>query len=133
MEAKTFKSKVDTWIAVVILGSVAASLCASIALILTMGGTAYILAVFIILGGVVLPLWILAGTHYTVKGYYLKIRSGPFYWSISLNDISDIRESKSALGGPALSLDRLEIVYLQNKTALVSPTNKETFISAIKT
>jgi len=126
-----FRSAVDSWfyllalllpgaIFIFALLSVGALNLASIAVI---GG----LAVFVF----GLPVWLLLSTYYLVEAGTLKVRSGPFSWSIPLNEINSIRPSRSILSSPALSLHRLEIQYGRGQTILVSPKDIKGFQNAI--
>jgi WD40 repeat protein len=48
--------------------------------------------------------------------------------SINIRSIKTIRESGSILAAAAASLDRLEIIYNENDSILISPGKKEIFI-----
>lgn len=41
----------------------------------------------------------------------IQVQSGPFKSSISSNDIEKVRKTKNPFTAPALSIDRLEILY----------------------
>ena len=77
-----------------------------------------------------LPVWLLA-TYYELEETQLKITSGPFKWLIPYTDIHSIEESKSILSSPALSLDRLRISYGVSKFVLISPRQRDKFVSAL--
>ena len=85
----------------------------------------------IFLLAVALPLWLLLGTFYRIDDEHLRIRSGPFRWTIRLRDITSVRPSRSPISSPALSLDRLEITYGAGQRILVSPRDHGAFIAAI--
>src|SRR5271166_240234 len=55
--------------------------------------------------------WVVLSTYYEFKGDALVAHAGPFSWRIPLKEISAVRESSSVRSGPALSMDRLEIVF----------------------
>jgi hypothetical protein len=78
-----------------------------------------------------LPVWLLFSTYYVVEANTLKIRSGPFGWSILISEIKSVRPSRSVLSSPALSLNRLEIQYGRGQSILVSPEDIEGFKNAI--
>ncbi len=67
----------------------------------------YIIAALIL----TLLLWIWFGTGYKVEGEYLKIRYGPFKSKIKIKEIKKIRRTKNPFTAPALSVDRLEVLY----------------------
>lgn len=131
----SFRSAVDGWLrALVLLNTVVVS-CATVPLLI--GGAhdqtpgQVLLALATLLIGVGLPLWVFLGTAYRVDGQTLNVRSGPFRWSVPLRDIQSVRDSRSTLSGPALSLQRLEIVYGAGRRLLVSPADRTAFLSAI--
>jgi hypothetical protein len=78
-----------------------------------------------------LPLWLLASTYYRVSAGSLEVRSGPFRWTIPLNEITEVRKSRSALSSPALSLDRMEVKYGRGRSILLSPRDRGGFLKAI--
>lgn len=125
-----FKSKIDGWIVVVII-AVVALLAVTMLPNLLHSTTAAAIALFGILLGMVLPLWLLFGTYYVVEHGTLRIRSGPLRWSIRLDDIHSVEPSRAWWSSPALSLDRLRISYGDGKHILVSPKEKARFIEAI--
>ncbi|WP_236631845.1 PH domain-containing protein [Anoxybacillus sp. UARK-01] len=80
-------------------------------------------------------LFLLSGwfhTLYIVTDKALKIRGGLFSWTIPLEEIEAITESKNPLSAPALSLDRLQITYGKSKFILISPKDKSLFLKQIK-
>ncbi|HLO81281.1 MAG TPA: PH domain-containing protein [Chitinophagaceae bacterium] len=73
--------------------------------------------------------------HILFTTYYLVIRetvivkcSFLINTSIHIGSIKTIRESGSILAAAAASLDRLEIIYNENDSILISPKDKEAFI-----
>ena len=128
----TFKSKMDSWILIVLLISVAISVLAAVSLLLQ--GTRFVnvaVAVFLLAVGAFLPLWLLATTRYVVHGHQLEVQCGPMKWTINIADISSITETNNILSSPALSLDRLLIRY-KNKEIMISPADKAGFLKALE-
>ncbi|WP_081044797.1 PH domain-containing protein [Xanthomonas translucens] len=127
----TFRSKIDWWLAAIMLLVIAVSLVTAVAAShgRSNGGLLTAAAVFVI--GTVLPAWLLLSTAYTIESEVLIVRSGPIRQRIPLDQISDIRPSSNPISSPALSLDRLEIHYGQ-KRILISPKDKQGFIKAIR-
>lgn len=78
-----------------------------------------------------LPVWLLVATDYTVTLEELKIRCGPFKWTIKRNEIRSIKPSRNLISSPALSLNRLEIRYGSHKSILVSPADRFGFYQAL--
>ena len=79
----------------------------------------------------ILVCWIFAATCYELQGNALVVRCGPFTWRIQLAEVTDIRESASTRSGPALSMDRLEIVNGGGRKLIISPADKARFMAAV--
>ena len=125
-----FRSKVDTWLLIVVLAASLLALAGAATAFQSGAGLASV--ALLVVAGVGLPLWILASTTYTVEAGVLLVRSGPFRWHISAAEINRISASRSLLSSPALSLDRLLIEYGSKKSLLVSPVQKEEFLRALQ-
>lgn len=126
-----FKSKIDRWVLVCFVLSIFACLM-GVSVMLKIGGTAnYVMAAVIIVAGIGFPLWILASTRYITDQENLKIISGPFSWVIPIQSITSIQETQSAITSPALSFDRLEIIYGEDKAIVISPLDKAKFIESL--
>jgi hypothetical protein len=127
-----FKSKVDSWLVVVVIVSGMAALAAGAVAFRegTPGSLATLLLIVVLV--VALPISLLAATHYTFEETVLRIRSGPFRWTIPLIEIQGVRPSRSLLSSPALSTDRLRIEYGKGKYILISPEDKEGFVRELE-
>ena len=125
---RTFKSAVDWWYYLLIVVVVATVL---IAAYITPDPDEQMAALVVGLLGASLPVWLLYSTFYVIDSRELRIQSGPFRWTIALEDISSVKPSRSTLSGPALSLNRLRIDYGAGKWVLVSPEQPDEFISAL--
>ena len=79
----------------------------------------------------VLIAWVVASTYYEFDHADLVTHSGPFSWRIPLESISSVRESDSVRSGPALSMDRLEVVFNGGKILLISPADKAGFLALL--
>ena len=87
---------------------------------------------FIIMIAVILFVgWVWFGTGYEISDDELRIRCGPFRQRIPLQEIKEIRKTRSPLSAPACSLDRMEIGYGKSKRVMISPADKENFIKTI--
>ena len=78
-----------------------------------------------------LPVWLLFATDYTITGSALKIRCGPFKWTVERREIHSITPSRNLISSPALSLNRLDIKYGHNRHILVSPRDRKGFYEAL--
>ncbi|NIK11683.1 PH domain-containing protein [Alkalibacillus almallahensis] len=89
---------------------------------------------FIITGALlVLVIWIWFDTKYYLNSGDLIIKFGPFKWVIDINAIKKISHERSPFTAPALSVDRLSILYGNYKVISISPKNKNEFIHLLKT
>ena len=132
MAARRFKSKVDTWIQILMIVAIVFQVVAV--------GTAALQAddplattglLLLVIGVSGLLVWLLFGTYYTVERGYLRIASGPFRWRVPLDDITSVKATRSLLSSPALSLDRLLIRYGKRGRVMVSPADREGFLAAL--
>lgn len=129
---QVFKSKTDLWLYLLMITSVLVCLAVSVFLALQAGLVNVLLAIFIMLTGTGLPLWILLGTRYVIDGEQLTVTSGPFNWIIPLDAVTSVTSTRSSLSAPALSLDRLLITYAGGRSVMVSPEDKQAFLRAVK-
>lgn len=127
-----FRSKVDVWLVLALVG------VPILALEFLLDGAglddrfANVLAVLIVVTVLGIFLWLYLGTHYTVTGEFLSVKSGPFFWSIPLDDITAIEPTHNPLSSPALSLDRLLIRYGGGAELMISPADKAGFMTALR-
>ncbi|MGH0430892.1 PH domain-containing protein [Bacillus hominis] len=120
-----FPSKKDAWlypIFFIVVGACFAPIFA---------GREYFLLFFTI-PLAILFIWSWFSTKYTVGEETITIRSGLVKKSIFIRDIKRISDTKNPIAAHALSFDRLEIVYGAHNTEIISPENKEYFISHVK-
>ena len=127
-----YKSKIDTWLLVVLALSVAISLGASVLIIWCTPVVAWWTLPINLLLGVGLPLWLLTSTRYILESVRLTIHSGPFTWQVLLADITKVYATRNPLSSPALSLDRICLEYGAGKSIMISPADKEHFIQDLE-
>lgn len=75
--------------------------------------------------------WIASGTCYRVSDDTLEVSTAWLRWRVPVSSITAIVPSNSAAAAPALSLDRLEIMY-RGGSVLVSPANRMDFLQALR-
>ena len=128
-----FTSKIDLWLAFLILGS-------SLLLILVPvwewiyndSSTTRILFISLLtIPGSILLLLIFFNIKYSLSEDELFVKNGFSTQSIPLKDITHIIPTNSMLSAPALSLDRIEIKY-KGGSIVISPKDKEGFYRAIQ-
>ncbi len=132
MSALTFPSKVDAWIAALMIVPLGIS---AVVMGSALRANPPLPAVLILVGVEVLVLALIVGTvrstRYEVTDREVIVRSPPFRWRIEIESIESIRPSRSPASSPALSLDRLEIRYSGDRRMLISPRDREGFLAAV--
>ncbi len=119
-----FPSKRDWWLGLLIWGLV---LLGAVPALLKPGRGQFIIMVAVIL----FVGWIWFWTGYEISDDELKIRCGPFRQRIPLQEIKEIKKTRSPFSAPACSLDRMEIKYGKSKRVMISPADKEGFIKLL--
>ena len=125
-----FRSKVDLWLATLIIVVSAMAIDAAWLVLRQPYGT--IQALLLISIGTLMPVWILFSTQYEIIDENLWVRSGPLKWRIPILSISKIERSKSWVSSPALSMSRFKIDYGRGKSILISPKETDRFLYAIR-
>lgn len=130
-----FRSKKDVWTQIVFYGFILFMI-----FIYSFGSESYGLQLVTydspagyITTGVLLGIliWFWIGTKYCVRKTEVEIVCGPLKWSIEKKDIIKITKEKSIHSAPALSIDRLSILYGNYKVINISPKNQEEFIRLV--
>lgn len=133
--SRYFRSKVGPWYYLVILFTVGIML-GSAALPWVYDRDGALLATLIQLPLAALTigfeLWLLFSTGYTLEPTRLLVRSGPFSWTVALAEIQSISPTNSPLSSPALSFDRLLIRYGKHGQIMISPAEKQAFLSELE-
>ena len=122
-----FRSKVDTWLLLIIGGTLLV-----VGWVLHHAPLPWFLIWPLLALSAALPVSTLLGTHYTLDGEWLLIRSGPMRWRVAIRDIRSVTPTRSPLSSPALSLDRLRIDHGPGRIVLISPADKAGFLAALK-
>jgi len=73
--------------------------------------------------------WVFLSTRYELDDRELRVRSGPFRWRVPLGSLETVRPTRNPLSSPALSLDRLELKYGGGRTLLISPAERDRFLT----
>ncbi len=127
-----YKSRIDAWVGFILGAVPLVSLYAAWQLVHAPVPGRWLVAVSILLLGACLPLSLLLSTSYRLGDGRLRIRSGFFTWDIPLQSISKVEATHDAVSSPALSLDRIRIVYGSGKSVLVSPLKKDDFLRELR-
>ncbi len=131
MNTLLFKSKIDTWLFWCMIFSVVMSIIAILLATTVAPKFAWLITLISLPLGILLPIWLIKSTNYTLTTNELLIKSGPFNWKIALNNIISVTPTRNSLSSPALSLDRLAIKYDNDKTIMISPENQTLFLDEL--
>lgn len=124
---RVYKTRIDTWLMVLLLAAMGLALLASLEVIVVADRSAWWIAPVAVLVGVGLPAWLLLDTKYRLDDKELRIASGPFRWRILLDSIQSVEPSSNPIASPALSLKRLRITYGRGQQVYVSPNDLDGF------
>lgn len=123
---RAFSVKKDLWLGFFIWGIVAASF--AIALFPFDPSSLFMPVVISILFAF---MWF--GTRYKIAGDHIVVKAGPFkYTPIPVQKITSIKNTRTWLAAPALSLDRILISYGRYDEIIISPRHKKEFIAALQ-
>ncbi len=129
MEARTFRTKYDTWLLVLLaLGFL---LPAVLMLAVPPRPPLWIWLFFLPITAFVF--WCL-DTRYTFAGSELDIRSGPFRFRIPFDAIIRVYPTRDVLSSPAWSLDRVAIEYRadsKSRRLMISPKDRDGFLRVL--
>lgn len=132
MAVRRFRSKVDTWILVLMIVAIVFQVFAVGAAALQAGDPGTTTGLILLVIGVSgLLVWLLVGTYYTVERDEIRVVSGPFRWKVPIGEITEVKATRNPLSSPALSLDRLAIHYGKRRRIMVSPADRDGFLKAI--
>lgn len=129
------RSKVDAWLAAILIGAFAITLISLLSVLLIPGAFAAVWWSVIL----VLAIWgfvlsILFPLYYEITASSLLIRFGWMRREIPLSSIQEVVPTRNPLSSPALSLDRLQVNYTQGvlrRSILISPRDKAGFLHAL--
>lgn len=117
---KTYPSKVDLWLVIVLGISFGFPILIGI-----LDDNYYFSGIFIVFS--IITFFYLKKIQYTIHKEHLLICKT----KIDIKSIRKIYRTRNIISSPALSLDRIAIVYNQYDEVLISPINKEDFIEEL--
>lgn len=127
---KVYPSKIDWWLAIILIATPLSPIGLGIYFLVTIG---WLGLVAIIMGVLVgwLMVALLFPCYYTLTSTQLIIKYGMNKDVVELRRVMDAIPSSNPLSAPALSLKRVKII-LDKGFVLISPENRDTFISDLK-
>lgn len=124
--SKVYKSKVDIWLVIVILGFYLIPTAPFMYSDFSLVGFCIVISVC------VFTMALLYSTKYIIDEKRLIVKSAfVFSEEFCIDDIQSIKSTKSILSAPAASLDRMELNF-RNTSIIISPKDKAGFINSIK-
>jgi hypothetical protein len=128
--SRWYPSKVDAWIAAVLLVAPVVTLGAGFAALSAGAGVVGFAGFFFMLAiyfGLVWPM------RYGITDEVIVVRHGLIRQRIKLADITEVRPTRSPLSAPALSLDRIAIRFGEGmfKSAMLSPADQSGFLAEL--
>jgi len=120
---KTYRSKIDLWLFVLIFGLLGGILIESVLV-------QEWLVLAIILPVIIFIALLMYSLRYIIDGDVLEIRTGILgKTKIPISGIKSVEKTRNPLSAPAMSLKRLEIMYGKYDFALISPIDRDAFIN----
>ena len=124
-------SKVDTWLAAIVAGSLSLGLISILAAVAAkpkeMGWIAlFYVGVLVFVGLLAVPM------RYTVRDREVDVQSGVLHWNIQIDAIVEAYPTRNPLSSPAWSLDRLAIRFMvggNSREIMISPADKTAFMT----
>ena len=117
---KTFRSKIDWWLILIIVGIFSYPIVVGI-LTNQYGLSITMISILIIM------FWMFSKINYVIEETMLKV-----WWvKIDIHSIKRIYKTNNPLSSPALSLDRIAIVYNKYDEVLISPKLKKEFVDEL--
>lgn len=127
----SFRSKADYFSLVVLSLGIAICIIVGFEVLPIAGLDALWIAPLLVAGGG-LPLWILLSTRYLMLDDELRVRCGPFRWSVPIKQITAVKRARGPLASPALSMDRVRIEYGEGRAIEISPEPREDFLRQLE-
>lgn len=117
---KIYESKIDWWLIVLVFGALLSPIYYGI-----IENDYLIVVVFAVIS--IAVFFLFRAIKYKIDNTNLIIGSS----KIDVNSIRKIYKTKNPLSSPALSIDRIAIVYNKYDEVLISPKDKKGFVDAI--
>jgi hypothetical protein len=130
MTSVMFRSKLDVWLVLVIVGGFASVGVAPA--VASASWVALVVAAPCAALGAGFAAWLYRSTSYTFSESELWVRSSGFSWRVPLRAIRAVTPTHNPLSSPALSLDRLRIDYGSSESIMVSPADRELFLQELE-
>jgi hypothetical protein len=130
MTSAMFRSKLDAWLVLVIIGTFA-----SVGVVLAVASgswAALVVAAPCAALGAGFVAWLYRSTTYTFSESELWVRCSGLSWRAPLGAIRAVTPTHNPLSSPALSLDRLRIDYGPSGSIMVSPADRKLFLQELE-
>ena len=127
-----YRTKVDTLIAILLVGAVAFPIAIAVVGYLRIGPSLAVWLPLSIAAMMIVIICVMAvPTRYEVTPDRLVIRSGLLRWEVPLAEIVSVTPTSNPLSSPAWSLERLEVKWMRagcTRSILISPQRAAEFL-----
>ncbi len=132
---KLYYSKRDPWIVFILWAIITFATVSAVVITFSSSSILGLLVLeALFLGLVAFCLSILRSTYYTLTDDSLRVRSGPFRWTIKFDTVEEVVPARNLYSSAALSLDRLHIRQKGSRSSTyISPKDKEAFLQELAT
>ena len=131
MVIETFRSKVDWWIAAIIIAVPLLTLAVLVGALISGDPQAQRILAVTAVGTLLLYFGVVWPVGYDLEERLLVVRAGLLRTRIRYTALTSISVSRNPLASPALSLDRLRIEYGKQRFVLISPAERADFVRAV--
>lgn len=127
---RVYRSKRDLWLMALFVVFGIGIAAGAIATLLASGSVlGRLLTALVRFAAVAFVAWLVFGTSYTLTDLAIRVRSGPFHWTVPYDAITGVTPTRNPLSSPALSLDRIRIRYRGSGFGLIiSPEPRAEFL-----
>lgn len=131
MKTETYRSKVDWWLAAIIIATPLLTLAALIGVLISGDRLAQVILGITTLGTLALYFGVVWPVAYVLDERALVVRAGLLRNRIPYTALTSISATRNPLASPALSLHRLRIEHGQRQVVIISPAERADFVRAI--
>jgi hypothetical protein len=128
-DVSRYRSKIDWWLGVLLVVPLVAAVGTAISLQLDGDSGAAAGGWVILLGVVTLYVVVVWPVAYELTDDAIVVRFGLLRWRIAYRSLRGVTPTRSILAGPALSLDRLAIDVGSPPTRMISPADRDGFLT----
>jgi hypothetical protein len=131
MDPLEFRSRIDPLVAGLVVAPIVGVIGLIVQRAIVRGQLPSVVTVASLVFSIGLLAWMFATTKYRFVERDLVVRAGPLRVTVPIDTIRRVTRTRSVLSAPALSLQRLEIVYGKHGVVVISPKDEGRFLAAL--